>query len=195
MVGVDSQGGRTVSTTTALLQPCAGQVVWNLNSSSSTVPVLLMQPNSTAIACVTYQTWWKGNPSEITNSSPSQPTGPYQFYPFLVSNEACTANGCGPIVSNAFMVGVFPTSVQLTEYTNYVEVLYIITALGNSTGYYSNSVPFEACSSMPMAVGHPASDLNGSDFGPLITPICPLLQLTPVSVSVSGMGVVYLKPW
>jgi hypothetical protein len=205
LVGASTQVARTASTTTVtttLLQPCAGQVVWDVNSSSSLVPVLLMQPNSTAYACVTYQTWWKGNASEITNSSLSQFTGLWRFYPFTVSNYVCTTQGqagyvsCGPDVSNAFRTSIFPSSVQITEYTNYVTVLYTVTALSNSTGYYSNSVPYEYCTSMPMAVGHPASEVNGSDFGPLMSNFaCPFVALSPVSVSVSGIGVVYLKPW
>lgn len=39
--------------TSTTIQPCAGQVVWNVNSSSSLVPVLLMEPSTTAYACVT----------------------------------------------------------------------------------------------------------------------------------------------
>ncbi len=189
---------QTTTLTSTMIQPCAGQIVWTVNSSSSLVPVLLMQPNTTAYACVTYQTWWKGNPNYNFTGS-GQPSGTYQFYPFSVANEECTTSGggvaCSPNVSHAFRISAFPPSVNLTVYTDYVNVIYAITSLDNSTGYYSNSVPYEYCTSMPMAVGHPASDVNGSDFGPLLSPDCLFLPLSPVSVSVSGMGVVYLTPW
>lgn len=116
-----------------------------------------------------------------------------------MANEQCTTSGngvaCSPNVSHSFRIGVFPASVNITAYTDYVTVLYAITSLSNSTGYYSNSIPYQYCTSMPLAVGHSASDVNGSDFGPLIQPPCAFRALSPVSVSVSGMGVVYLKPW
>ncbi len=189
---------QTTTLTSSVIQPCAGQVVWSVNSSSSLVPVLLMQPSTTAYACVTYQTWWKGNPDYNFTGS-GQPSGIHQFYPFFVTNEECTTSGnqvaCSPDVSHSFRVSAFPTAVNLTIYTDYVTVLYTITSLDNSTGYYSNSVPYQYCYSMPMAVGHSASDVNGSDFGPLLPHSCPFLPLSPVSVAVSGMGVVYLKPW
>lgn len=187
---------RTIQTTTSTaggtVQPCGDLVVRPGNSSL--IPVLLMQPNATAYLCVTYQTAWKGN----FTAYPGGPYEPYAFHPFVVSNEQCTDNGCKPYgFSNAFAVGVFPPVVNLTAHTDYVVVLYTITALAGSTGYYSNGVTFGCGPGFPMAVGHSASDVNGSDFGPLLTPSCPvsLYLLSPVSVSVSGMGVVYLKPW
>jgi hypothetical protein len=186
---------QTTTITSTMVQPCADQAVWNVNSTSSLVPVLLMKPNTTAYACVTYQTWWKGNPNYNFTGS-GWPFGTFQFYSFDVANEQCTsANGCNPSVSHAFRISVFPTSVNLTVFTDYVSVLYTITSLSNSTGYYSNSVPYGYCTSMPMAVGHPASDVNGSDFGPLLYPNCLGPSLSPISVSVSGMEVIYLKPW
>jgi len=194
-----SRATQTAVVTSTEVQSCAGLVVWTVNGSSSFVPVLLMQPNTTAYACVTYQTWWKGSPYYNFTGSYVGPSGSYQISPFDVSNEQCTKipNGesCSPDVSHSFRISAFPTSTNLTVYTDYVTVLYAITSLGNSTGYYSNSVPYEYCNSMPLAVGHPASDVNASDFGQLLPHSCPLLRMSPVSVSVSGMGVTYLKPW
>lgn len=187
---------RTVTTTQLL--PCTGQLIWSLNSNSSLIPVLLMRPNATAYVCVIYQTWWKGNPDYNFTGNPGvPPTSTFQFSPFLVSNEMCKPSpyGCRPDISNAFRVSVEPTSVQLNGYTNYVSVLFTITALANSTGYYSNSAPYLACSSMPMAVGHTASEVNITDFGPIISPVCgPFSPIHPVLLAVSGMGVTYLNP-
>lgn len=183
----------TYTTTTTSIQPCGGQPVWNTNSSSSTFPVLLMQPNSTGYACVTYQTAWKGNPAHVWNWIDL--STPYTFGPLEMSNEVCVPqNGgtaCGPDVSDSFITTVYPESVQITGYTDYVTVLYTVTALSNSTGLYSNSVPYEYCTSMPMAVGYAASQLNASDFTRIITP-CAIQSIVPVTVSVTGMSVAYL---
>lgn len=193
-----AQTGPTTILRTATISvpvPCSGQVVWSSNSNSSEVPVLLMQPNTTAYACVTYQTYWMGNSAYNFTGSFGIPSGTFTFAPFDVSNEACTEGyGCYPIVSNSFEVNVVPTSVQLNIYTNYVSVIYTVRALANSTGYYSNSVPYLACFSMPMALGHSAANVNRSDFGPII-PSCGIFQpMYPVLVTVVGMGVTYLTP-
>ncbi|MDG6909914.1 MAG: hypothetical protein JRN08_06055 [Nitrososphaerota archaeon] len=192
--GVNSRKTQTTtSTTSSAVQPCGDSVVQP--SDTHMIPVLLMQPGTTAYACVTYQTYWKGDPLYDWAASPGRPFGPYQFYPFDVANEQCASNGCWPDVSNAFEVSVLPATVNLTAYSDYVVVLYTITALANSTGYYSNSVPYFTFDSLPMAVGHAASDVSGSDFGPLINPVGLLLPMHPVSLSVSGMGVIYLEQW
>ena len=189
-------GSRTTSTTTpitSIVQPCGDNIVQP--SNIHTVPVLLMQPNTTAYACVTYQTYWKGDPNYNWTGSIGRPFGPYRFYPFDVSNEQCSSNGCWPDVSNAFKVSALPTIVNLTATTDYVVVLYTITAFANSTGYYSNSVPYFTFDSLPLAAGHPASAVNGSDFGPLINPVGFLPPLHPVSLSISGMSYMYLEQW
>lgn len=195
----EETGAMTIyrTTTVSVPVPCAGQVVWSSSSNSSEVPVLLMQPNTTAYACVTYQTYWMGNPGYNFTGGFGVPSGTYTFHPFGVSNESCTKGyGCYPVVSNSFEVNVVPTSIQMNVYTNYVTVIYTVRALANSTGYYSNSVPYMACSSMPIAVGHPAESVNSSDFGPIISPpSCGIFQpMYPVLVSISGMNATYLRP-
>lgn len=192
-------GAMTVyrTTTVSIPVPCAGQVVWSSGSNPSEVPVLLMKPNTTAYACVTYQTYWMGNPGYNFTGSFGVPSGSFTFHPFTVSNESCTKEyGCHPVVSNSFEVNVVPVSVQMSVYTNYVSVIYSVRALANSTGYYSNSVPYLACSSMPIVVGHSAASVNSSDFGPIISPpSCGIFQpMYPVLVSVSGMNATYLRP-
>jgi len=185
------------TTAVAPPQPCPGVLAWSIDSNQSTTPVLLMQPNTTADACVTYQTWWQGNPNYNFTGSLGRPAGTWVFYPFSVANEQCSPSpyGCGPIISHAFRISVSPASVNYSVFTDYVTVLYTITALANSTGYYSNSVPYYACSSMPLAVGHSSSEINASDFGPFISGSCGIqLPLYPVSVSVVGMAVTGIKP-
>ena len=162
-----------------------------------------MQPSTTAYICVTYQTGWKGDPNYNFSVYLTSPFVKYHFYPFDVSNERCIESGsgtsCSPNVSNAFEVSAFPATVNLTANINYVVVLYTVTALANSTGYYSNGPAFACGFGFPLAVGHPASDVNSSDFGQSqVPPVqCPGFiggpLLSPVSVSVSGMDVTYLK--
>ena len=195
-----AQGGNSVYLL-APFQACYGQEVWNEYSNSSLVTVLLMQPNTTADICVTYQTAWKGDPNYNFSVYQGSPFGPYPFYPYDVSNEQCTRSGggtaCFPDVSNAFEVSVFPTTVNLTAHTNSVAILYTIKALANSTGYYSSGFGFACDLGFPLAVGHGASEVNGSDFGPSFPVQCALTMggplLSPISVSVSGMSVIYLK--
>jgi hypothetical protein len=186
----------TFTTTVMSTQSCVGQPVWNTNSSEATLPVLLMQPNSTGYACVTYQSGWKGNPINITNTAILNTE--YPLYPLEIGNEVCVSQdgetSCTWNASHSFNNSVYPQSVLLTGSTDYVNVLYTITALSNSTGIYSGSVPFYYCSSMPLAVGYTASQLNASGFAqriPIPSTPCPALALVPVSVSVTGMGVAY----
>ena len=192
-VGAGSHTPSTATSTTGMAQPCGDNVVQP--ADIHTIPVLLMQPNTTAYACVTYQTYWKGDPGYNWTGSVGRPFGPYRFYPFDVANERCSSDGCEPVVSNAFRVSVFPTTINLTATTDYVVVLNAVTASANSTGYYSNSVPYFTFDSLPMAVGHAASAVNGSDFGPLINPVGFIPPLHPVSLSISGMSVTYLRQW
>ena len=178
-------------------QPCPGVLAWSSGSNQSTTPVLLMQPNTTAVACITYQTWWQGNPNYNFTGAGGRPSGTWVFYPFSVANEKCSPSpiGCRPVVSNAFRISVSPASVNYSVFTDYVTVLYTITAFANSTGYYGYSVPFGTCAAMPLVVGHSASEINDSVFGPLFYGTCGLLlPFYPVSVSVVGMTVKEIKP-
>ena len=149
----------TSTVTTTLVLPC-GLPVWNSSqSSSSEVPVLLMQPSSTAYVCVTYQSLWRGNSSEYQTQFPG-----FQNYQFglSISKEQCSATGeetsCSPNAIHSFITSAAPSSIQLVGTTNYVYVVYSVTSLSNSTGFYDNSVPYLAsCVTMPMAVGYAAS--------------------------------------
>ena len=181
------------TTVVASPQPCPGVLAWSSDSNQSTTPVLLMRANTTADACVTYQTWWQGNPNYNFTGDGGRPSGTWVFLPFTVVWH-CPYYFCPPNMPGAFRVSVSPASVNYTVFTDYVTVLYTITASANSTGYYSESVPYGACSSMPMAVGIPASEINASDFGSSYQSSCGLLlPFSPVSVSVVGMTVTEIK--
>jgi hypothetical protein len=188
----------TTTVTTTLIVPCS-QPVWNgsnIQDSSNDVPVLLMRPDSTGYVCVTYQTVWKGNASEYQ----SQYTG-FQTYPFDLSigQEHCFTSsggggGCTASISHSFITSALLSSIQLSGITDYFTIVYAVTALSNSTGFYDNSAPYlYSCNSMPMAVGYTASQVNASDFALRLVPSCPLQALSPTSLSVAGMNFTYVQ--
>lgn len=184
----------TLTVTSAVSQPCTEQV-YNATTilTLANVPVLLMQPGSTGYVCVTYRSEWDGNPGQF--NSQFFPNGTYEFS-LSISKEHCVTNSsetsCTSAVSNSFVTGASPSSIRPSPATDYVDVLYTVTALSNSTGFYDRSAPYEYCIGMPMAVGYSASQVNASDFAPILIPPCPLLPFAPVSVSVVGMNVTYV---
>jgi hypothetical protein len=177
-----------------LAQVCSEQV-WNTNSSSTNadLPVLLMQPQSTAYVCVTYQSLWQGNASQYRNESFA--SGPYQFGLYM-TKEHCTTTATktsctGSTFSNSFIISA-PVSFQPSAATDYVTVAFTVSSLSNSTGFYDGSAPFGDCSAMPMAVGYTASQVAASDFAPRVVPSCAIQAFSPSSVSVGGMNVTYI---
>jgi hypothetical protein len=153
-------------------------------SSSSLVPVLLMQPNATGYICVTYQSV---NGSSSNNANPLGGWG--------ISKADCSAPGACVYfpsysfnINNTILNSALPFVGNAT--VNYVSIIYSVRALGNSTGFYDQSAPLQHCGSMPLAVGYSASQLNASDFPGYINPgllNCPPIQYVPVEVGVIGM--------
>lgn len=185
----------STGTNTTEVTPACNENVYNslTNLSMENVPVLLMKPGSTGYICVTYQSAWQGNSTQFNNLHFQNET--YGFT-LSVGKEDCVTGGgmtsCSKIISNSFTINASPSSITPMSSTNYVSVVYTITALGNSTGFYDRSAPYEYCSGMPMAVGYSSSQVNASDFNtPMIVP-CALLPFDPIGVSVGGMNVMYL---
>jgi len=174
--------------------PC-NENVYNTKTvlTMENVPVLLMQPGSTASICVTYQSAWQGNSSEYNKLGFGN--GTYGFS-LSIGKERCETSAgetsCTEIVSNSFIITANPGSIQPSPTTNYVAVVYTVASLANSTGFYDRSAPYEYCIGMPMAVGYSASQVNSSDFSPIVIPPCPLLQFAAVGVSVGGIDVMYI---
>jgi len=191
----------TVTIAPALYQPCIAEV-WNASFPTpymQHVPVLLMRPNSTGYVCVTYQTGWQGNQSlyradSMFNSYPLLVNGSYQFYPFSAVSYKCTTNLlCIQTISNSFRVSVLPDSIRPSASMNYVTVVYVVTALSNSTGFYDESAPWVGCLGMPMAVGYTMSQVNASDFTqPPRAPGCFAQLFIPVAERTTGMNVTYI---
>jgi hypothetical protein len=154
-----------------------------------------MQPNSTALLCVTYQSVWQGDATKFLQFA-QLANAPYNFS-LGVSKEHCETGqnsfDCTSTISHSFAIAAYPTSVQPTAATDYVAVVFVITALGNSTGFYDGAAPFQGCSGTPLAVGYAASQVNGSDFGPRIVHPCVFSLFTPSALSVSGMSFEYIQ--
>jgi hypothetical protein len=96
--------GPTKTTTTTLTEnvtltePCDTEAVPGSSPGPTDehTPVLLMNPNTTAYVCVTYQSAWQGNQalfnSDLPSYGPYLTNGTYTFYPFTIVNY----QGCGP---------------------------------------------------------------------------------------------------
>ena len=126
-------------------------------------PVLLMNPGSSAVACVTYDTAWVQN-SSIYNR-PSFLSERSWNFSLPVTYNSCSEAGCYKAsVSHSFATTANPPAVRLTEGLHYVTVVYEITALANSTGFYEYSVPWGLCDGFRLAVGYLPSEVNATDF-------------------------------
>ena len=181
--------------------------------------VLLLQPGSTAIVCVTYETIW-------TNSSG------YAFYqkqyfgngslkiPFQVWNDITVQNGStttqviGPAkngtsttttITNApiwsyhskpyfgsFSVVVKPNSIAPFPRMATFTIVYAITPRDNSSGFYSD---FGPAPGLLVSVGHNSAQVTASDFpyAGVVKPGGPPFPYRAVSVSVIGAPVVNLS--
>ena len=201
VIAVTVNGTQTTVTASAsgLNQFCNTQVETNSTGPADAhAPVLLMGPNSTALVCVTYQSWWQGNQTKYDQSEPNFApyyiNGTYRFIPFPIANYSyCGSSGlsCIQRISHSFRVTSYPDYVQVSGSLDYVTILYTVTSFANSTGLYGTSAPWMECASMPMAVGYSAAQLNASDF-PQPDILCPVEPFSAVSVSVLGMGVTYI---
>jgi hypothetical protein len=154
-------------------------------------PVLLMKPDSTAYVCETWRSHWEGNTTTFLNWFGSDINySQLQEHPGLTIYKDYNGN---PLPSHNFITSAYPTSYHFTNTTDFVSIIYSVTALDNSTGFYDNSVGFACGPGMPMAVGYTASQVNASDFGgiSLQNTFCsadPLIYFYPYSVTVTGMN-------
>ncbi len=186
----------TVTTFSAVYQPCTTQAYGEPSTSSlsSHVPVLLMSPGTTAEVCVVYQASWvfNDNPDTFGNGS-------YTFYPFIVAKyPGCSGptggTACEQTIYRGFNIRASPSSVQMSPSTDYVTVVYTITAPSNSTGFYDQSAPWwGVCATMPMAVGYSAAQVNSSDFGEPPLHSCLAEPFVAVAEYVTNMNVTYVS--
>src|SRR3989442_382689 len=147
---------QSVRTTSSDLQ-CEGNEVPSGNLRTEMFPVLMMEPNSTATVCVTYQfiSDWNSYPNK-------------DVYQHGIFGTSCCffAMAHSMQSSNKFDVLADPPLVNITGVNNgsRTTVVYKIHAGPNSSGFYDTSVPYGNCNSYPLAVGSDVSHINASDF-------------------------------
>jgi len=173
---------------------CDGKLVPQVDYNG-TIPVLLMQPNSTATVCVTYQFLfdWASYPNKDV-----YPEGIAHFGLGIGRNECkyydesyytCSYKDTPP---DLFRVIAIPNQLNVTSATNSSNftIIYKIYAAPNSKGFYDYSVPKGYCGSYHLAVGYTGAQVKASDFSPFsfIPPPCFLSLYMVDSVRiVSGM--------
>ncbi len=171
---------------------CDGKLVPQIGYKNNTIPVLLMQTNSTATVCVTYQTLsdWASYPNKDI-----YPKGIAQFALGIGRNECKHYDesyyGCSyrPTPPDLFRITAIPNVLNITSATNGTNftIMYKIYAAPNSKGFYDSSVPTDGCESYPLAVGYVATQVKASDFSPLIGIPCFATLYVVDSVRISGM--------
>lgn|GEM_PF-5991635 len=161
------------------------------NASSSTVPVLLMEPKATGFICVIYKS--VSNGGVMPNATGID--GYLQGFHIFKSQCATESGGigCSYRQSDSFETSGYKldsTTPFISNSTSiYVGVVYSVTALSNATGFYTDSAPRPGCGGLPMAVGYSASQLKSSDFTGFFSVSCPYSPFEPVEVGVIGIQV------
>ena len=137
--------------------------------------VLLMRPNSTAVACVTYQFIYDWTSYDLK-----------YLYPDTVIHF-------GFNMGNLFNVTAIPNSINITNAKkgNTFTVVYNLHATAKSEGIYDYTLPWDTCEQYPLTIGYVTPHLKASDF-PLEVRLgrtCPnfILNITSVKI-ISGMN-------
>lgn len=156
-----------------------------------TVPVLLMNTNSTGCARLTltidYNPSYGPGAPVIPSLSSLIRIGDYN----VVSNGHSFSISQGKDFTNLFKITATPETVDLSQYptgSNFT-VTYVIRPLSGATGFYDYSIPRVVCEHYPLAVGYLADEVNASDFS-YINPLGTLCERGPyglTSVEIAGM--------
>lgn len=153
-------------TNTEINTPCYGIPVSSRDSRTNEIPVLLMQPNSTAKICVEYyfDSDWNSYPNK-------------EIYPYGILETCCFISNAKYSTEPSSRVTVMadPPLFNVTGVHSgtKISVVYTIRTGSNSTGFYDNSVPYGSCMSYPMAIGYAASQVDKSHFSKWIAVIPP----------------------
>jgi hypothetical protein len=162
---------------------------------SNTVPVLLMDSNSTGCARLTFTIY--DNPpdaswSKIANFTSTLFIGNYNY----TSHGIIFSVSPGKDYTNSFQIIVTPEIVDLTNFSagSNFTVTYIIKPLSNSTGFYDHSISMLPCHSYPIAIGNTADQLSYSDFSYIYpTPhSCMVMSYILTAVEISGISYDYI---
>ena len=162
---------------------------------TSTMPILLMNLNSTACTRLTFTidrnysaTTWH----QINFTSDDLLIGNYN----VSRHVNLLSVSSGKDYAHSFQINVIPQTVDLANFpigSNFT-VIYIIKPLPNATGFYDYSIPKLACASYPLAVGHTADHINYSDFSYINQQISPCGSgsYRLAGVEISGMNYAYI---
>jgi hypothetical protein len=173
----------------------ASPISYSYPTPVSKIPVLLLQPGSTAVVCVTYEaSWIRPNVNYTNIQSAFFPNGTYGFPAPQITNtvgiENCTCTT--DTVSHSFLIKAEPTSITPAINATTVTIMYTITPMSNATGFYDGFYP---ASGILIAVGHDQSQIAPSDFpyAGQDRPGGPIRAYYPMSVSMTGAGVTYIS--
>lgn len=164
------------------------------SSHLSTMPVLLMNLNSTA--CVRFTFIIDRNYSDTTwhkiNFTSDLLIGNYNFSRHVNLISVIP----GKDYTHSFQINIVPNTVDLANFpigSNF-KVTYIIKPLPNATGFYDHSIPRLACGTYPLSVGYTVDHVNYSDFSYVNQqiPLCALGQYRLTGVEISGMSYKYI---
>ena len=169
-----------------------------------TVPILLMDSNSTGCAKLTFT---------VVDTHDADPTYRLailrQEMNFRIGNYNITTNGHSFSISpgrdytNSFKiffisqtVDSYPANYRIGDDpvyyptgTNFTET-FLIKALPNAQGFYDYSIPGPNCSHYPLAVGYTANQVNSSDYSK-VNPLGQTCRRSPyelTSVQISDMS-------
>ncbi len=187
--------GRGPAMTNASENSCGQFHTAPQNHNSTTVPVLLMNSNSTACVRLTftivsnYKDCNGRTCQEVLRLNSTLPIGNLHYEKhgdeFSVS--------AGKDFTNSFQITVIPETVDLENFSigSNFTVTYIIRPLPNATGFYDQSIPKLACERYPLAVGYTADQVNYSNFSyidPLNPPCASAGLYNLIAVEISGMS-------
>ncbi|MGI0007689.1 MAG: hypothetical protein ACREAR_06800 [Nitrosotalea sp.] len=162
-------------------------------TSFNTVPILLVNSNSTACAKLTftiisdYGDCNGQSCQHLLEFNSMLPIGNlhYEKHGSMISVSS------GKDYTNSFKIAAIPETIDLANYpvgANFT-VTYIIKPLSNATGFYDQSIPKLACEKYPLAVGYTADQVNASDFSYIdpLNPSCVAGSYVLTGVEISGM--------
>lgn len=170
-----------------------------LSQDKSSIPVLMMNPNSIGCASLTYALIY-GN----TATGPQWPAnGIANFDTLSIGkyNQTVTSGGIkttGQDVKGVFQTVAMPNIVNLTNIpigTNFT-ITYILRPFQNATGFYDYSIPKPNCGSYPLVIGYSEKLVNSSGFSKALSgppPLCASSVYKLTDVKVYGMNYMYIK--
>lgn len=159
---------------------------------NNTIPVLLMDLDSTGCARLTFTTYRDHTDSywsPIDDFNSSLFIGSYNY-----QKEGITSStSSGKDYTNSFHIDTIPQTADIANFpiSSNFTIIHIITPLSNATGFYDQSIPELACKRYPLAVGYSADQVNHSDFSHINLRSNPCVAGTYLLDTVELSGITY----